>query len=345
MPPIDPNLVGAAVQIGTNFVTAKQNSSASNREARQNLFYYNLQRQDALKDQATQNEYNSPVNQVARMKEAGLNPHALGGQATVASQSQQIQRTPIAPAPKAPQLTSGTTGFMQLMAVKQMQNIEAQTQKTMEETKNVQKDGKAKDLQYMVDDKNLLNQSTANLMNSIAVLENRQADTGLKQQALVNSKQQLQGMLQDWAMKETERIYQNQYLQGRNNMQTQQIGKIKAEVQRIYQEINNTSAMQPYRIREIQEKIQSLKLGNESDIQLNYYQPDYLHERNRGQRQINDTMPSQSEAEFNRWLGHYNQITRGAVPFGQDIEDRNTWSQDGKGNWKEHNSRTTRRKK
>lgn len=154
--PIDPNIVGAAVQIGTNFVTSQQNAAAGNRENRQNLFYYNLQRQDALKDQATQNEYNSPVNQVARMKEAGLNPHAIGGQATVASQSQALQRTPIAPASKAPQVTAGTTGFMQLMAAKQMQNIEAQTEKTRAETQNVLKDGKTKDLQYMADDKNLL---------------------------------------------------------------------------------------------------------------------------------------------------------------------------------------------
>lgn len=343
--PIDPNIVGAAVQIGTNFVTSQQNAAAGNRENRQNLFYYNLQRQDALKDQATQNEYNSPVNQVARMKEAGLNPHAIGGQATVASQSQALQRTPIAPASKAPQVTAGTTGFMQLMAAKQMQNIEAQTEKTRAETQNVLKDGKTKDLQYMADDKNLLNQSTANLMNSIAVLENRQADTVQRQQALVNSKQQLQGMLQDWAMKETERIYQTPYLQGRNNMQTQQIGKIKAEVQRMYQEINNTSAMQPYRIRQIQEQIQSLILGNESQQALNYYQPDYLYERNETAKKSRLSKPDQHEAEFDRWLNRFQQITRGQQPFGQDIYDQNSWEQDDNGNYKERNTRTTRRRK
>ncbi|AXH75417.1 MAG: DNA pilot protein [Microviridae sp.] len=338
--PIDPNLVGAAVQIGTNFVTAQQNAAASNRESRQNLFYYNLQRQDALTDQAKQNEYNSPVNQVARMKAAGLNPHAIGGQATVASQSQQLQRTPIAPAPRANQLSSGTTGFMQLMAAKQMQNIEAQTEKTKAETANVLKDGKTKDLQYMADDKNLLNQSTANLMNSIAVLENRQADTLQRQQALVNSKQQLQNMVQDWAMKETERIYQTPFLQGRNNMQQRQISQVVAQTKRIYQEIAQSSESQPYKIRQLQEQIQNLKLTNESDNQFNYYQPDYLRERNRSIEQNNNNMPTEHEAKFDRWLGHFQQITRGLIPYGQDIEDRVT--DDGK-TWR--HTRTTRKRR
>lgn len=334
-----PLLVASAVNAGQTLLNAGVNAVNTNIENKQNLGYYNMQRQDALADWSRQNEYNSPVNQVARMKEAGLNPHILGGQATVASQAQQVQRTPIASAAKS-NITAGTTGFMQLMAAKQMQNIEAQTAKTVEETKNVQKDGRQKDLDYMVNDKNQLNQSTTNLMNSVAILENNQADNSMKQQALINSKQQLQNMVQEWAIKETERIYQTPFLQGRNNMQQRQISQVIAQTKRIYQEIAQSSQAQPYKIRQLQEQIQSLKLGNEADNQFNYYQPDYLRERNRGMKQNNDNMPNQSEAEFQRWLGHYQQITRGTIPFGQDIEDRAT--DDGK-TWR--HTRTTRRKK
>lgn len=48
---------------------------------------YNRQREDALADWARTNEYNSPLNQMARLKAAGLNPHLIygGGPGNVSS--------------------------------------------------------------------------------------------------------------------------------------------------------------------------------------------------------------------------------------------------------------------
>ena len=40
---------------------------------------YNRQRQDALADWARTNEYNSPLAQMQRLREAGLNPHLIYG--------------------------------------------------------------------------------------------------------------------------------------------------------------------------------------------------------------------------------------------------------------------------
>lgn len=46
---------------------------------------YKTQRQDALSDWEMQNAYNSPAAQMARFKDAGLNPHLIYGQGNVAS--------------------------------------------------------------------------------------------------------------------------------------------------------------------------------------------------------------------------------------------------------------------
>lgn len=56
-------------------------TSANNRKQRNwNWRMYQHQRQDALSDWNMQNEYNSPQNQMARFKEAGLNPNLIYGQ-------------------------------------------------------------------------------------------------------------------------------------------------------------------------------------------------------------------------------------------------------------------------
>jgi len=48
---------------------------------------YNRQRQDALSDWALQNEYNHPSNQMARAREAGINPHIAFGKGATPSAS------------------------------------------------------------------------------------------------------------------------------------------------------------------------------------------------------------------------------------------------------------------
>lgn len=54
---------------------------------------YGIQRQDALTDWATQNEYNSPQAQMARLKAAGLNPNLVYGNGSVVANSQSMPRS------------------------------------------------------------------------------------------------------------------------------------------------------------------------------------------------------------------------------------------------------------
>lgn len=47
------------------------------------------------------------------------------------------------------------------------------------------------------------------------------------------------------------------------------------------QQISQASELHPYRLREMQEKIQSMKLANEADSTFNMYQPEFLSSRNK----------------------------------------------------------------
>jgi len=80
----DPSTVGAIIGGGSSLlgdVFSLFGQSKANRDQEQyQRDTMNLQRQWALEDVATQNAYNSPVQQMQRLKEAGLNPNLLYGE-------------------------------------------------------------------------------------------------------------------------------------------------------------------------------------------------------------------------------------------------------------------------
>ena len=89
---------------------------------------YQKQRTDALADWARTNEYNSPLQQMARLKEAGLSPHLIyGGGAN--SISQPVRSTDTKSwSPNAPQI-DGAQIVSQYFGVQQQQNaLEIQKQ-------------------------------------------------------------------------------------------------------------------------------------------------------------------------------------------------------------------------
>lgn len=59
-------------------------SNLNKRTQKWNEKMYDLQRQHSLADWAMQNEYNSPTSQMARFRDAGLNPHLIYGQTNTA---------------------------------------------------------------------------------------------------------------------------------------------------------------------------------------------------------------------------------------------------------------------
>lgn len=95
---------------------------ATNRKTREwNEAMYQKQRTDALADWARTNEYNSPLQQMARLKEAGLSPHLIyGGGAN--SISQPVRSTDTKSwSPNAPQI-DGAQIVSQYFGVQQQQN-------------------------------------------------------------------------------------------------------------------------------------------------------------------------------------------------------------------------------
>ena len=78
-------LIGAGAQAG---ITALQNAGQRRYERRM----YERQRADALADWNRQNEYNSPQQQMQRLKEAGLNPNLVYGTGSVVANSQAMPR-------------------------------------------------------------------------------------------------------------------------------------------------------------------------------------------------------------------------------------------------------------
>lgn len=82
--------IGAALRVGTGVARGvsvnRQNIAAQERINSSNQSFtremYDRTRSDALEDARSQNEYNTPANQMARYRAAGLNPNLIYGSAT-----------------------------------------------------------------------------------------------------------------------------------------------------------------------------------------------------------------------------------------------------------------------
>ena len=87
---------------------------------------YEAQRRDALADWAMQNEYNSPSAQMARLKQAGLNPNLVYGSG--ADVTAGPVRSADAPSwsPRAPQFDLGSVAYEGMTAYQNMEIKEAQ---------------------------------------------------------------------------------------------------------------------------------------------------------------------------------------------------------------------------
>ena len=120
--------IPSIISAGTSAANALS-QGATNRKTREwNEAMYQKQREDALADWARTNEYNAPLQQMARLKEAGLSPHLIyGGGAN--SISQPVRSTDTKSwSPNAPQI-DGAQIVSQYFGVQQQQNaLEIQKQ-------------------------------------------------------------------------------------------------------------------------------------------------------------------------------------------------------------------------
>lgn len=100
-------IAGGSQLLGTGINAISQGSM--NKKSRQwNEKMYGIQRQDALADWAMQNQYNHPSSQMARLREAGLNPNLVYGTGAVGNTSTNVRGTEAkAWNPQAPQIDLG----------------------------------------------------------------------------------------------------------------------------------------------------------------------------------------------------------------------------------------------
>lgn len=137
--PSPEEIIGGAGIISTGINAIAQ--SAANRKAREfQLDMYNRQRGDALADWQMQNEYNSPLQQMERLKAAGLNPNLVYGNGATATSSQGVRASQSGSyTPKAPQIDFAgiASGVLQArMQNVQIGNLEKQRE-IMEEEKRL----------------------------------------------------------------------------------------------------------------------------------------------------------------------------------------------------------------
>lgn len=133
-PPIDPNVgqnqsllggVLGSIPLVGGLLSGISQVFTNSRNRRFQKEMYDRQRQDALADWNMQNAYNSPEQQMARLKGAGLNPNLVYGNGVTANNSQQPRSaSPSGGTAQAPEFGAGATQSLMLpidMAIKQQQ--------------------------------------------------------------------------------------------------------------------------------------------------------------------------------------------------------------------------------
>ena len=194
--PIPVAAITAAADLASTGINALSQGSLNRKTREWNEAQYQKQRTDALADWARTNEYNSPLQQMARLKEAGLSPHLIyGGGAN--SISQPVRSTDTKSwSPNAPQIDGGQI-VSQYFGVQQQQNaLEIQKQ----QIEGLKLDNKYKD-QTMPD-----RVQTPGLTNART---NEQIDNIMNDTRMNRLKQSLQGQEFDKLQQEVKQLVIN----------------------------------------------------------------------------------------------------------------------------------------
>lgn len=130
--------VAAAIAGGVSLLNSFMQGNQNDENLRAQQIENERQRRFALEMWKKNNEYNLPINQMARLRNAGINPHLAYSNGTPMNTSNAPAQasTSALPAGQAPQLNIGE--IAQLMLTKaQKENIEADTAKKKAEAESV----------------------------------------------------------------------------------------------------------------------------------------------------------------------------------------------------------------
>lgn len=119
-------IIGAAGSILNTGLNAAFTSATNRKQQQWNEKMYQLQRADALADWNRQNEYNSPTAQMARLRDAGLNPNLVYGNGATTTASPVRSVNMESWRPQTPQIDLGPLS-QSLMSIYDIRLKEAQT--------------------------------------------------------------------------------------------------------------------------------------------------------------------------------------------------------------------------
>lgn len=114
-------IAAAGISLAGQLINSGIQGGMNRAQRRWNEKMYGMQRKDALADWAMQNEYNSPLQQMARLKAAGLNPNLVYNNGATHS-AQAVQKSDMKQwSPQAPQFDFGQI-IDQYLGTQQRQN-------------------------------------------------------------------------------------------------------------------------------------------------------------------------------------------------------------------------------
>ncbi len=196
-------LINAGSQLGTNSSQLSYSKEM-----------YDKQRADALADWNMQNKYNSPTEQMARFKEAGLNPNLIYGQMS----NSPVVRTssPQSYNPTAPQVDLGSAANMAVgqyydtqLKTAQLDNLKEQNLLMKQDSLIKMYEGISKNLANQKDEFQVKNQKELLGLSLDAMRTNINAtktSTNLTQAQIQNANQQLRNLIIDGDIKGFEKL-------------------------------------------------------------------------------------------------------------------------------------------
>jgi hypothetical protein len=215
-PLITASLIQGASSVGGSLAQGQANQAQMAYNERQ----YERQRKDALADWTMQNEYNSPKAQMARYKDAGLNPNLIYGQMTnsPAIRSNEMSNAKLAPVNYMGALAEGLQTYQDTaLKTAQTDNLKKQndvlTQDILLKTADVLgKDYSNKKMKFEIDNQPELFKTTLDglkantrkaIMDTIATGSSNLRANQLQEGVLKAQKQNLTNVVQDLANKKS----------------------------------------------------------------------------------------------------------------------------------------------
>lgn len=225
MDPVTASLAIAGTQLASQGINAFSTSSMNRKTREWNEAMYQKQRQDALDDWNRQTLYNSPIEQMKRLKEAGLNPNLVYGSGQAQQPAQPVRGTDMKswnPTPPQVDLGEAVRGSLSAeQAILNQQLTKANIVKTIadsglkqkaldyyDENFRINKEYKEAQTVFLIDDnqrKDLKN--TQDLEESAARILKINADKANTEQATRNAKQAYNNLITDGKMKELQLMW------------------------------------------------------------------------------------------------------------------------------------------